>query len=629
MLKLHRAVAAGFKGINSDLDPWNLSAEFITDGQNFRIEADKIKSTGAEEEWSQLQVQGYSWYWFDNSGAPPNGFLLYNSGQPNKIKVAKVAQASKDASAVLALLKVGDQIVCSAYTRTITGITDNGTYYTFDTVEDGSIGGGAVYATYFPDRVDKYFGHLMPVDVPSGEFWIAAGRDDVWVYDGNEDPVIGWSDISSAAGYTGVGIDGEYDWTSCMLGTIPLLNNPGEYPEYWSPQSTSQVLQRLMFDVGTATDFATQGVKAKVIRSFKNYVFLLNLTEGATDLPTSYRWSHPADDNGLPATFDETKVGYIAGKDSVGGDGGSLIDGRALRDTFMLYQESAITVLEESFDEFVFRERKLSSSIGVLNKDSIVEVKGIHYFISDGDIYRNDGNSVISILENRLKDRFNSQAKGDYFSRSYAMVNVALKEIWFCIPEGSATHPDTAYVYNWFDQSWAIQKIPGTVVSSDYGSQVSPPDTFDSFEGTGVTFDDMTGVAFDSQNRTPLNKTVVGLANTNTLQILDPNITQSTDLDSHIERIGYPIDDMRQVNKIVRLYPHILGTKDVSIQVGGQDFPGAPIKWKSAKTFNPETDRRVNVRVTTPLLCWRISSIGTGMFSYSGMDIEYSPSGRR
>jgi hypothetical protein len=45
--------------------------------------------------------------------------------------------------------------------------------------------------------------------------------------------------------------------------------------------------------------------------------------------------------------------------------------------------------------------------------------------------------------------------------------------------------------------------------------------------------------------------------------------------------------------------------------------------------FNPLTQRKVDIRSTGAMHAWRVSSIGLGKFSLSGLEIEYQVTGLR
>lgn len=463
-------------------------------------------------------------------------------------------------------------------------------------------------------------GHVLAVDTPLSSFWISAGETAVYVWDGAV-----WTDISSTEGYGSLGSGDEFLWTSTHLGSIPIINNPQAYPEYWSPQINSQKMQRLAFS--PTQTWQAAGKSFKVIRSYNNFLFALNLTEGGVDLPNSYRWSHPADINGLPFTWDETDLSAIASIEQILGDAGSIVDGLTLRNSFCIYSERGINVLDFVGGEFVFRNRELSSTYGLLNANSLVEVEGVHYFLSDGDIYVNDGNSVKSILYGRIRNRFNSQVNVDRFGRSFAVLSKAAKEIWFVIPEGVSETPNIAYIYNWLENTWGIKGIADNIAFADYGAITEAPITWDNVTGTN----DSTELTWGSQSETPLNQTVIGTSNLDSsLVIINPlSNNGSVPLNSRIERTDIPVDGHHIVTTLTRVYPLMSGSSDVSFQFGSQEYAGAPVNWKPAYIFNPSTQRKIDIRTTGELHAWRLDSIGSGSYSISGLIFEYAISGER
>ena len=407
-------------------------------------------------------------------------------------------------------------------------------------------------------------GHLMRVMSISGNFWLALGRSAAYVFDGTT-----WTDISSLAGYAGLGVDDELLWSGCMLGQIPVVNNPQAAPEYWSPQSVSQVLQPLPFDA--VDNWAAKGYSAKIMRSHKTFLFALNLSESGVDFPDSYRWSHPADINGLPATWDETNDAFLAGKASLGGEGGEIIDGLSLRDAFCIYSEKGVDVLDSTNDEFVWRRRELSSTFGLLAKDAIVEIKGQHLFLSSGDIVKNDGNKLDSVVHNRISSHLAARIDSDNYARSFAVKNDLLKEAWFCIPETGESYPTLAYVYNWKDDSWTIKDLPSNISFAAQGSYSSTADTWDALSASELW--STQSHIWDSGGASPANNTVVGAdISDDSLHFLDPSMTPDNDLDFYIERSNFPLLGHRQVTTITRVYPHIEGEGSLSIQFGSQDW---------------------------------------------------------
>ena len=79
----------------------------------------------------------------------------------------------------------------------------------------------------------------------------------------------------------------------------------------------------------------------------------------------------------------------------------------------------------------------------------------------------------------------------------------------------------------------------------------------------------------------------------------------------------------------------MVGTTPVNIQIGSQDYAGSPVRWKPAIKFTPSTDRKIDVRSTGELHCWRVEAIdtgnnvGTGNWNLSGMAMEVELDGVR
>lgn len=462
-------------------------------------------------------------------------------------------------------------------------------------------------------------GYIFKVGSTSGNFWIVCGRTAVYVFDGTT-----WTDISSIAGYGGLTINDELRWSGCMLGQIPIVNNPQSRPEYWAPQSLVTDLQSLQFD--PVNTFDAVGIKARIMRSHKNFLFALNLIESGVDFPDSYRWSHPADINGLPPTWDETDDAFLAGKAALGGDGGQIIDGKSLRDAFCIYSENSIDILDFTNDEFVWRRRELSSTLGLLARNCIAEVKGVHFFLSNGDIVRNDGNRIDSIAHNRIRTLLRDQIDADNYERSFAVKNDSRKEVWFCFPGVGSTYPDFAYIYNWRDDSWAIKELDAAPASADQGSFTGEPTNWDAQTDTYNSINRV----WNSSGVSVIDTTILGVNPVaSTVHILDPKGASDNDIDFQITRTDFPLDGHKQVTTITRVYPHIEGNGDISVRFGSQDYPGAAVRWKPAVIFNPATDRKIDVRTTGELHAWEFTSVGQNRLSMSGMTIEYAKAGFR
>jgi hypothetical protein len=458
----------------------------------------------------------------------------------------------------------------------------------------------------------------MTVLGDSGNFYLLIGQSAAWVYNGTS-----WTDVTKTGGYPGISAGGELLWTGCLLGSIPVVNNAQDYPNYWSPQQTVQKLQALNFKAGQT--WQAHGLSAKVVRSHKNFLFALNLQQSATVLATSYRWSHPADINGLPYTWDETDLAAIAGIASVGGDMGDLVDGLTLRDNFMLYSQRGISSLSYVGGEFVWDRKVLTTSYGLLAKNCIVESNGYHYFLSDGDILKTDGNSFFSVLHNQMQTMLVNNIDTTYYMNSFAYANPITEEIWFCVPQVGNTLPNIAFVINTQDDLVSMRSIPNTTTGLAFGPNLQVPILWSN--ALGCWNENPKNWTYDPTSI--FSRTIVSTNNVNSaiisLELDDATTTQSTLL----ERTSFPVEGQEVVITTQSVFPHIVSQAAVLIQLGSQQFVAGQISWKAPVSFDPNTMRKVDIRTTGKLLSWRIYSTGTLPFTLTGLDIQYVVNGVR
>jgi len=156
--------------------------------------------------------------------------------------------------------------------------------------------------------VDKYKpGFAIMARTPAGNFIVTAGTK-IYAYDVSFNAI---SDTIAPA-------DGdEYLWSGCLNGSVVILNNFNLSPVYWNG-SEPKVLD-LPWDIesdghgGTiTTSWKQKGYSARVIRSHKNYLIAMDLTD-TTARPDGFRWSHPADENGIPFTWNPDNTAGLAG----------------------------------------------------------------------------------------------------------------------------------------------------------------------------------------------------------------------------------------------------------------------------------------------------------------------------
>jgi len=465
--------------------------------------------------------------------------------------------------------------------------------------------------TNLPGDLDPAFLYYVNAEA---EYWVVIGTDNVYEYDGTQFTI-----ITTPRSISGTD---EHLWTGTNLGRLPIFNNPTDFPVWWGPGDAG--FSDLPFDAGNT--WAEKNFRCRSMRSFRNYLIAMNMSEVAGIYTDVIRWSDPADSGGLPVSWDDTDPNTRANKVVLGGNGGDIIDGLALRDSFIVYRERGISVMDYVGGDYVFRIRHLTTTQACVNTNSLVEVKGLHYFISDGDICYTDGNTVESLIHNKFRIAFRNRYNQAARETSFAVHNRYIKEIWFCVAENESTHANTAYIYNYRDDTWAQRDLPD-VVYADYGQLGTSEETWDSAVGSW----DTDPLRWDAGQATPFNESMLGVlaGAPGKLVKLDQADNVEDRFRTVVERTDFPIDGHDEVVSIQSIYPFISGGSKVVIQAGSQDYTGGPVRWKPPATFLPGHQRKVDIRTTGSLFAFRVESDEPGGFALVGMDVEYVPAGRR
>ena len=440
--------------------------------------------------------------------------------------------------------------------------------------------------------------------------------------------------------FTGVfdypGLD-EAAWTSCKIGQVTFLNNPGINPIYFTDWgSGAENAENLPWVAGQnpAWDWDKQDASCRILQSHKNFLFALGMTEpdpvtgNLTFYEDRVRWSHPCEPNGVPYTWqgpDEDRSS-LAGFVTLG-RGGKVIGAESLRDSFVIYSDEAVNVLDFTGDALVWRRRTLSQNAGLIGREAVVEVSGRHYFISNEDIVVFDGNQTQSLLHNRLRKRFATTLNEDRRHTGFATHHKMMGEIWFCVAEEGHDEPNMAYVMNIRDNTWSLRDLSTERVFSHavYGNQPTQTIPWEEWQGTW----DKERTTWANANRQPFDGALIGASGQDVYNV-DTQNPEEVGLTTFIERTNMPIAGHEDVSTITRIYPQVEGKTPINVRVGSHHYAGDGTRWAgNERPFTPGADRKVDVRTTGELHSWRMEGPTDGNFNISGLDIEWAPAGGR
>lgn len=407
--------------------------------------------------------------------------------------------------------------------------------------------------------------------------WIYCTTDHVFVTDGALH-----TDITPAAGLLPVtpGM-----WTACILNGIPVLNNSLNAPFYWPLTGLCLYLP------GWET-----GAVCKVIRAFKYHLFALNITSAGGDFITSLWWSESAEPGTIPASWaptPENDAGDMTLSDTAGG----IVDGLAMRDTFMVYKEFSTYSINYVAGQYVYTQRKNFLTSGALTSNCIAEINGNHWVFTGTDVIQHDGQSFNSVVQMKVKRELAGSVDPKYLDQCCIAVRKSQNQIWVCIPEQDKGYLSKAYVINTDTLEVGIRLLPNVAyvalgVIQAPGANMAWDDDDASWESDATFWNQQ---YYSSQNDSLL------MCDTAGQQLLSVDTTETNDgqpVYAYAERLSLPINQQDSISRklVSRLVPRIEGNlgDTIYIRVGVQAYFGTPITWTEPLPFVIGTDVAVS-----------------------------------
>lgn len=446
----------------------------------------------------------------------------------------------------------------------------------------------------------------MPWNDEVSDVWVYAGDTSVYKVDSTEVNTL------MGSGYSSNVLTG---WSGDVFNGVAILNNGVDLPQY-SNTATS------------FTDLANWPVSttAHTIRPFKNYLIAMDITKGIVPNPAMVKWSSPADPGSVPPSWDESDPAEQAGENSLADTLGSVIDGKALGNSFIVYKEDSVWAMDFIGGAFVFQFRKLFDDVnGILAKDCVVEFEGKHFVLAKGDAYIHDGTTKRSVMSSRVSSSLFGLIDNTYWEKTRVVADPSNQDIWiYYVPQNSPTGLATkALVYNWGSDAWSERDlldvsfiangIIADAITNDWGSDSN------SWE-SDTTF-------WDQDSSTPAESSLLACDYTNS-QLLELNSGTTWDGDiftSRLEKTGVDFGDDSSWKKINSIYPSMTGSGTVNFFVGHEDPKGSGVTWEGPYPYTIGEDVKINCRVNGRNIAIKTESTSEDIWSLSGLTIEWKP----
>lgn len=492
---------------------------------------------------------------------------------------------------------------------------------------------------------------------PSGYFGMTSGAFGIGFFERNNNRY--WitgsgSTVRAHNGTTGVNLRSIYNATAVngwqfnsFQGQL-VYNNGIEVPQFWNGTN---------FTANAGADLTNWPAanRCRVMRSFKQFLIALYITEGSSVFSNRIAWGDPAEPNALPVTWDPADDTRDAGWYDIADTPGALLDCAPLGDTNIVYKTDGIWGQVYTANEQVFRFFKISSSIGALGINCIAAVPGGHIVLANGDVILVTGQGdPRSLVNERVRNRIFSRMTADNSPYAFVLVQPRYEEVWLCLPSDtiiSGTYPCVeAYTIN-----WRTGAIGHRDLSNVYAGDIGYP----SPAVSGLTYDTVAG-DYDAYGNNPYNQTIggentltpamVGLGSSSIMLMDFYNVSiaiptfrvERTQLAiAGIDKQNNPIVDASIGKIFANIWPYLeIEGKPLAVftTVGGQSYFAGPVTWKDAHVFNPNTGAevvptklKISCFVNSPLPAYKIEVQFQAKFAkirFSGFSIEVFPSGK-
>lgn len=257
---------------------------------------------------------------------------------------------------------------------------------------------------------------------------------------------------------------------------------------------------------GNWTTLSTTGktnLKAGCAIGFNGHLVLGDIGENGSEYPFQIMWSNIND----PTTWNGLSAGFAnLTRDKQNSRVQTMIP---IQNALMVYKRSSIYLLTYQGDPNYFVGRLRVPDLGVISRKAVATFDDFHFFVSEENIHVFDGTSFVKPAPgDRIKKQFFNKLNWSARDTIFTETDPEKFEAWIFFPEGVATSPNSAYCWNWRDDSWTYHTFADTIYSA--GRFV---DTFTDREiCLGLNADvmyfqngaDDNGTAIDAYWRTPL-----------------------------------------------------------------------------------------------------------------------------
>lgn len=413
-------------------------------------------------------------------------------------------------------------------------------------------------------------------------------------------------------------------WTATNLNGLVVATNGFDAPQMW-PLSAG--IPSITTPFRELQNWPT-GASCKSIRSFRTFLVGLNWSRDNQE-PRLVKWSTEAAYGSAPFTWDETDATLDAGEYELSDTPGDIIDGLPLGDSFLIYKEDSIYIMNYVGTPYIFSFKLLSPTVGALSKETIKEFDGGHFFIGNSDCYICNGQTVSPLLPDKVRRAMFEDLSGENYKKCFVAADYVRNEMLACFPRSGSTVVNKALIWNWKDNTFSFRDLPDTSYINNGIIDITGGSTWDS----SSEYWDIGSGAWGERNYDNVKKNLVfcDVSNTKIFRDSFGNTKDGTNMTSFVERTGLDLNDPQSVKFVSAVYPQIevSGDNSVNVYIGRQISTEQGITWEGPIQFNPNTQSKVSCRVSGKYFGIKVESTTDMDWKLHGVAFEVQQRGLR
>ena len=446
----------------------------------------------------------------------------------------------------------------------------------------------------------------------------------------------GWTPASYSQAYTGAAVN-----------DVVYLNRPDRVPWFMLKGGSS---------FAPLTNW-TSTWRTAAIRSFNGQLVAMNLTQAGTAYPTMVAWSDFTVWQAVPGTWAAGPTNS-AGSNVLSDLGDPLVDGLALRNTFILYSQNETWSMIPTGDTSVFAFNRLFNGWGLLSQNCVAEVNNVHYVFGYNKIWRHDGFTPQDISSGRVKSFIYEQMDRLNAWQFFTVHMPRRSEVMFCYRSidpycafpinGTNNYQgcNRAAVYNYRADTWYFYDLPYVTsagfmtptASATYASEGAT--TYTSIGGSYSTYGDTSKLVFYMVSNAASSYNIV--AGVRSFEIpgsvymtgtIDTSATTPVGLyvsQMSLDELGADIRGYKVVKSIYpegRLAP---GAVPMTFYFSSSDYANTPPPMNgNPMTFDGGSLYQLDFLTAGRFLGMQIIHNDVTQFSLSGLDVDFQITGHR